>query len=86
MERNCRMCLKENKRNQFKDFLHKLSDDLVVYDYYKLFTSVSLTNQDECTKSKICSICLRKLLLFYKDRCKAITNNKIMCASVEEGE
>ena len=86
MERNCRMCLVKDKLNQFQDFELKLEDNLSVHDYYKIFTSVNLRNQDERTKSKICHKCLQKLLFFYKDRCQAITNNEIISKWYDEGE
>ena len=86
MERNCRMCLVGDRKNQFQRFSHKLEDSLSVYDYYKLFTSVNLRNQDERTKSKVCYKCLQKLLIFYNDRCKAITNNEKMWNWCDEGE
>ena len=86
MEQNCRMCLIKDQHNQFQRFSHKLGDALSVYDYYKLFTSITFKNQDERIKSKICFKCLQKLFLFYNDRSKAITNNEILLKWCNDGE
>ena len=80
MEHNCRMCLEKDVNSDFTSFSFKLSDidDLSVYECYTLFTSIILDNFEEQNNSRICVDCLKKLLLYYNDRNKAIENNKTM--------
>ena len=74
------MCLEKDVNSDFTSFSFKLSDidDLSVYECYTLFTSIILDNFEEQNNSRICVDCLKKLLLYYNDRNKAIENNKTM--------
>lgn len=86
MEQNCRLCLIEDVTNSFSNFSNILLGELSIYECYKIFTAISLENQEEEANSKICLGCLQKLQSICIYRADVIKNNELIISWKKNGE